>query len=66
MDILSIVEHPNFIKFYDELIEGGAAGITKEPGAGRDGDIIKVGLRDDYQKYDFYWPIIIREERKPL
>lgn len=67
MDILSIVEHPNFIKFYDEMIEGGAAGIVKEPGTGRVlGDVIKVGLRDDYQKYDFFWPIIIQEREETL
>ena len=30
------------------------------------GDIIIVGLRDDFRKYDFYWPIIVRDKDETL
>ena len=67
LDLLSIVEHPNFIKFYEELdgviedtegIEGSNSKVL--------GDMINVGLRDNYEKYDFYWPTIIQESEEIL
>lgn len=68
-DILSIVEHPAFIQFYDELIKEGLVGETKELPRGREGilgDIIKVGLKQNYKDYDLYWPVIIREREEFL
>ena len=66
MDILSIVEHPNFIKFYDTELSG-VIGVTGElPKKDRVvGDIISVRLKENFKDYDFQWPIIIndREER---
>lgn len=67
MDILSIIEHPAFIEFYErELL--GAIGETKAiPKKERVvGDIISVGLKENYQKYDFFWPIIIHEKEEWL
>jgi len=67
MDILSIIEHPAFIEFYERELNG-AIGETKTlPGKGRVvGDIILVGLKEDYQKYDFFWPIIVNEKEEWL
>ncbi|MEM4397175.1 MAG: DEAD/DEAH box helicase family protein [Candidatus Woesearchaeota archaeon] len=67
MDILSIIEHPNFIEYYEkELI--GAIGETKTlPNKEHVvGDIILVNLKEDYQKYDLFWPIIIHEKEEWL
>ncbi len=69
LDILSVIEHPEFMKFYDELISAGAAGTdAKGPsGGGKDlGDIITVPLRHNYQQYDLYWPEIIREAEEHI
>ncbi len=69
LDILSIVEHPAFIQFYDEYIKNGEVGvITKEIKTKEDvfGDIIKVSLKEDYQKYDLYIPIIVKESEEDL
>jgi type III restriction enzyme len=66
LDLLSIVEHPKFIEFYDNL-----DGIVV-PDTGRDGgtrvlgDMISVGLRENYEDYDFNWPIIIQESEEIL
>lgn len=66
LDLLSIVEHPKFIEFYDNL-----DGIVV-PDTGRDaetrvlGDMISVNLRENYEDYDFNWPIIIQESEEIL
>jgi len=67
MDILSIIEHPAFIEFYQRELSG-AIGETKTlPKKDRVvGDIISIGLKDDYQRYDFFWPIIIHEKEEWL
>lgn len=68
LDILSIVEHPHFIDFYEKFIEGGMVATVEGDVAKENvlGDIIKVGLRDDYEYYDFFWPVIIREREETL
>jgi type III restriction enzyme len=65
LDLLSIIEHPNFISFYENL---GDVGIDSEgPEKGKTlGNMIVVGLKKDYQRYDFYWPIIRREREEIL
>ena len=69
LDILSIIEHPEFIKFYEDYIKEGVAGVsTTEP---RDrtsilGDIIKVPLKEDYEKYDLFIPYIIQDREEYL
>ncbi len=68
IDMLSIIEHPAFLQFYQELLNGGLAiedtGETGESGA--TGDLIKVGLREDFEQYDFEWPIIVRDAEEEI
>lgn len=69
LDILTIIEHPAFIQFYDELLREGLLGETDhDPKGGRDvlGDIIKAGLKSNYKTYDLFWPIVIRESDEEL
>lgn len=69
-DILSIVEHPEFEKFYEDLDKEIVISDTLGQERGSVvGDMITVGLKEDYAKYDMYIPIIKsdREEMlKPL
>ena len=68
IDTLSIVEHPAFIKFYDDLQEQGLVAVDEgDVGAGgATGDIITVGLRDGYEEYDFQWPVILHDSIQEL
>ena len=68
IDMLSIIEHPAFIQFYEELFcQGLAVEDTGEAGEeGSTGDLIKVGLREDYEQFDFEWPMIVREAEEEL
>ncbi len=68
IDMLSIIEHPAFIQFYEDLFaQGLAVEETGETGeGGSTGDLIKVGLREDYEQFDFEWPIIVREAEEEL
>lgn len=68
VDMLSIIEHPAFIQFYNELFSQGlAVEDTGEPGGnGATGDLIRVGLREGYEAFDFEWPIIVREAEEEL
>lgn len=63
IDVLSIVEHPAFQSFYDELMTAGVAGATTEDGdlASSTGDVVSVGLRDGFEAFDFAIPFILRE-----
>jgi len=63
IDILSIVEHPAFQRFYDELLEQGLAGTTgnEDDDDSGVGDMLQAGLRDGYEAYDFAIPFILRE-----
>jgi len=63
LDVLSIVEHPAFQSFYDDLIKEGLAGTT---GDGMDdtsstGDVIAAELREGYEAFDFGIPFILQE-----
>jgi len=65
-DILSIVEHPRFIEFYKELLADGLVGIDQSDIEDKDkeqvsGDILTSVLRDGYEKFDFHFPIIIKD-----
>lgn len=69
LDLLTIIEHPSFVQFYAELLAEGLLGELEGDPADREGvlgDIIKVELKSDYEKYDLYWPIIIRESEEEL
>lgn len=69
IDILSIVEHPAFQHFYDELIQEGLAAESADDddqNTSSTGDLISVGLREDYEEYDFAIPFILREQVEEL
>lgn len=67
IDILSIVEHPAFQQFYDELIAEGLVGTTgDDDGQDSAGDVDAVELRDGYEQYDFALPFILREADETL
>lgn len=71
IDLLTIIEHPAFIQFYDELLAEGLLGeLGDEPDTGGKilGDLITVGLKENYQVYDMFFPVILQdaeEEMKP-
>lgn len=68
IDMLSIIEHPAFIQFYNDLIDGGLAGVDSgDVGAGgATGDIIRVGLKNGYEAYDMTWPVILHDAEEEL
>lgn len=67
VDILSIVEHPAFQQFYDELMQEGLVGTTGDDDTGSTtGDLLPVDLRDGYEDYDFAIPFILREADESL
>ena len=69
LDILSIIEHPAFIEFYDNLIDEGLVGETDELPTDREkilGDIIRVGLKENYKDYDLFWPVILMDKKETL
>lgn len=63
IDVLSIVEHPAFQSFYDDLMAAGVAGVSTEEGDSTSGagDVLSVGLREGFEAYDFAIPFILRE-----
>jgi type III restriction enzyme len=57
MDILSIIEHPLFIEFYDKLLEGAVGKVSHLPKKDRVvGEFVSVSLKNNYQIYDLFWP----------
>ncbi|MDP2983733.1 MAG: DEAD/DEAH box helicase family protein [Candidatus Latescibacter sp.] len=69
LDILSIIEHPAFSKFYNNLLQEGLAGEATELPNDRTsvlGDIISVGLKDNFTEYDLFWPIIVQDKEEIL
>jgi type III restriction enzyme len=69
IDILSIVEHPAFIEFYEDLIKEGLAGEDEDGddnGGSAGGDLIAVGLRPGYEEFDFAIPFILREKEEEI
>jgi type III restriction enzyme len=67
IDILSVVEHPNFIEYYERVLAGTVGVVTQEPDKNRIvGDLVKVGLKSNYKDYDLFWIIILQEQEKEL
>lgn len=68
IDILTIVEHPAFQSFYDDLMKEGLAGTSSEDSDNTSsvGDLMSVDLREDYQEFDFSIPFILREAEEWL
>lgn len=63
LDMLSIIEHPAFQQFYDDLLTEGLAGVEEDDlgNSNPTGDMIKVGLKGNYKDYDLFWPMVIRD-----
>lgn len=67
MDILFIVEHPRFRKFYDELINGGLAAVDNgENTPNALGDMAMAELKENYHDYDIAWINILRDSEELL
>ncbi|MDO5851175.1 MAG: DEAD/DEAH box helicase family protein [Methanobacteriaceae archaeon] len=68
LDLLSIIEHPKFTEFYDEFIEEGLMTEIKDEISTTKilGDMITVNLKDNYIDYDFYWPVIVKEQEENI
>ncbi len=63
IDVLTIVEHPTFLAFYQDLMDEGLVSEVgdEEENTSAVGDMIKVGLSVNYEHYDFHIPFIVRE-----
>lgn len=63
IDVLSIVEHPAFQSFYDDLIKAGLAGTTGDDmdDTSSTGDVIASELREGFEAFDFGIPFILQE-----
>lgn len=64
LDVLSIVEHPAFQSFYNDLINEGLVGTTGDDegdGGAATGDIVTAELRQDFAAFDFGIPFILQE-----
>lgn len=70
IDLLHIIEHPEYEKFYDSELSAEDTVEIKEVDKERVmGDLINVSLKEDYKEYDLFFPTIIQdkeEELKPL
>ncbi len=69
LDTLFVVEHPAFKSFYDQMGHDMVAVETHE--RPRDtttalGDMINVGLKENYADYDMFWPHIIQDKEETL
>lgn len=63
-DTLTIIEHPAFRKFYDDLMNDGLIGtddLDDDNPTKPKGDLLVIGLRDNYWDYDFRFPRIMYE-----
>lgn len=63
IDVLSIVEHPAFQSFYDDLLNEGLAGTTGDDtdNTSSTGDVMAAELREGFEAYDFGVPFILQE-----
>ena len=63
LDVLSIVEHPAFQSFYNDLINEGLAGTTGDEmdDTSATGDVLAAELREGFEAFDFGIPFILQE-----
>lgn len=68
LDILSVVEHPAFERFYEDLDKEIVIDDTRERDSRESvlGDMITVGLKENYQDYDLFFPLILRDREEIL
>ncbi len=65
LDILSIIEHPAFIEFYERVLEDAVGKVEKLPKRERVvGDLINILLKESYADYDLFWPVIIHDKEE--
>lgn len=67
-DVLFVVEHPAFSRFYEELLDEGLAVEVSDDADNKKatGDLEYVDLRPGHQAYDFEVPIIVRDADEEL
>ena len=67
IDILSVVEHPNFIEYYERVLAGMVGKVGEELAKTKVvGDLIRVGLKPNYRDYDLFWITILQEKEEEL
>ena len=68
LDILSVIEHPAFQSFYDDLMDDGLAGVSSgdSDATASTGDLMPVGLRPGFEAFDFAIPFIVQEADEHL
>ncbi|MEY2893651.1 MAG: hypothetical protein RJA98_3559 [Pseudomonadota bacterium] len=68
VDILSIVEHPAFQSFYDDLMREGLVGVSTETSDEQSstGDLMAAELREGFAAFDFAIPFILREAEEVM
>ncbi len=67
IDILSIIEQPNFIEFYEKELGDALVQINESPQKGKIiGDIVLEGLKENFKDYDLFWPLILRDKEEEL
>ncbi len=68
IDILSIVEHPAFKDFYNDLMKEGLVTTATEASDATSavGDLTNAELREGYEEFDFAIPFIFREKDEYL
>jgi type III restriction enzyme len=68
IDMLSIIEHPRFIDFYKDLLDDNPATVETDDSALSSpcSDMISVKLKEDYKKYDMFFPVIIKDKEETI
>jgi type III restriction enzyme len=69
MDILSIIEHPAFIEFYDDLDLVNEIPVIETEPEGKEGvlgDIVNIGLKSNYKEYDLFFPVILADSEENM
>lgn len=68
LDILTVIEHPAFEQFYEDLDKDIAISDTNETMDRESvlGDIVTVELKENYKDYDLFWPIIIQDREETM
>lgn len=61
IDVLSIVEHPRYRDWYKQMLGNLVGEVTDESTSTASGDLINVGLVEDFETYDFEIPVILRD-----
>ena len=67
-DILSVIEHPAYEQFYEDL-DKSLMGEDSRENVGRTsvlGDIITAKLKNNYADYDLFFPVIIKDKEEIL